>query len=165
MNGVRRALVVFFGLMVAIAAGLIFLPIASMLDPATREAGAALAHFAFFSAAQSDLDQSSAFAAAELARFVWTAAFAVCVAPIAITVLIGESAGVRAFLWYVGATGLFAASVPWVARAALRTAKAVSASPEEMRFAFVFFLTGAFSGLVFWGLAGRDRRDRAVKPN
>jgi hypothetical protein len=156
MNAVRRAILGAFGLTVAIAAALIVLPIAALVDPVTRDAGAAFVHFAFFSLADASLDGSSAFAAAELARFVWTVLVAVCVVPLVMTVLIGAVARVHSLAWYAGATGCIAALAPWAARAALRTTKAVSASPAELRFAFVFFLTGAVAGLVFWVLAGRS---------
>lgn len=165
MNGIRRALVVILGLLVAIAAALVLLPVVAMLDPVARETGAAFAQSVFLSLAQSDLEGSSAFAAAELARFVWIAAIAICVAPLVVTVLIGESARVRSFLWYVGATGVIAAVAPWVARAAFRTTRAISATPEELRFALVFFLTGAVSGLIYWTIAGRRGSDRAAAPD
>ncbi len=151
----RRWVAVLSGLLVAIAAGLIFLPVATALDPAARRAAAAFVHFAFFAVAEAGVDRSPAFAAVELARFVWTVLVAVCVAPLAITVFIGEIAQVRSFFWYVGATGLFAASAPWVARAAFSATRVASATPEELRFAFVFFLTGAVSGLVYWTACGR----------
>jgi hypothetical protein len=157
MSAVRRAIVSLFGLVVAIAAALIVLPVAAVVDPVTREAGAAFAHFALFALADSSLDGSSAFAAAELARFLWTVLVAVCVIPLVLTVLIGAVAGVHSLLWYAGATGCVAALSPWVARAAFHSAKAVSASPVELRFAAVFFATGAAAGLVFWVLAGRNR--------
>jgi hypothetical protein len=165
MNGLRGAILSLFGLTVAIAAALVVLPIASLLDPVTRQAGAAFAHFAFFSLADSDLAESPAVAAAELAHFVWTAVIAVCVLPLAMTVLIGAVARVHSLFWYAGGTGFIAALAPWVARAAFGSAKAVSASPAELRFAFVFFLTGAASGFVFWLLAGREAGARGQAPN
>jgi hypothetical protein len=58
---------------------------------------------------------------------------------------------------------LIAALAPFVARAALGTGKALSASPAEMRFVFAFFLTGAASGFVFWLLAGRSARAEGGK--
>ena len=45
MNGLRGAILGVFGLTVAIAAALVVLPIASLLDPVTRQAGAAFARF------------------------------------------------------------------------------------------------------------------------
>lgn len=158
MIAFRRVIMVFFGLLVAVAAGLILLPVAIALDPTARQAATALAHFAFFSMVESSADGSPVFAAIELTRFVWSALVAVCIAPLAITVLVGEIAQARSFLWYVGATGLLAASAPWVARAAFNTTRMVSASPDELRFALLFFLTGAFSGLVYWALCGPRRK-------
>jgi hypothetical protein len=158
MHGVRRAILSVFGMTVGIAAALVVLPAAALIDPATREAGAAFAHFAFFSMADSALERSSAVAVAELARFVWTVLVAVCVIPLVLTVLVGAAAGVHSLAWYAGGTGVFAALSPWIARAAFHSAKAASASAAEMRFAFVFFLTGAAAGLVFWLLAGRSAR-------
>ena len=63
----------FFGLLVAVAAGLILLPVAIALDPTARKAATALAHFAFFSIIESSADGSPVFAAIELTRFVWSA--------------------------------------------------------------------------------------------
>jgi hypothetical protein len=163
MNGLRGAILSVFGLTVAVAAALVVLPIVCLLDPVTRQAAAAFAHFAFFSLADAGLAESPAVAVSELAHFVWTSVVAVCVVPLAITVLTGAAARVRSLIWYVGATGFIAALAPWVARAALGTTKAVSASPAELRFAFVFFLTGAASGFVFWLLAGRDAGARGRK--
>jgi hypothetical protein len=152
----RRVIMVFFGLLVGVAAGLILLPVAIALDPTARQAATALADFAFSSMVESSADP--VFAAIELTRFVWSALVAVCIAPLAITVLVGETAQARSLLWYVGGTGLLAASAPWVARAAFNTTRMFSASPDELRFALPFFLTGAFSGLVYWALCGPRRR-------
>ncbi len=165
MNQVRRGLVVVFGLLVAIAAGLIFLPVAAALDPTTRRAGTDFVHFALYSIAETEFQGSPALAAAELTRFIWAAVVAVCVLPVTLAALIGEAARTRSILWYVGASGLVAAAGPWLARAAFHLERAATATPQELRFAVIFFLTGAFSGLVFWALAGRDRSDRAIQPN
>jgi hypothetical protein len=165
MSGLRGAILSLFGLTVAIAAALIVLPIVSLLDPVTRQAGTAFAHFAFFSLADAGLAGSPEFPAAELARFVWTVLVSVCVIPLVITVLIGAAARVHSLLWYAGVTGFMAALAPWVARAVLRGAGAAVASPEELRFAFIFFLTGAASGFVFWILADRDGEAERRRPN
>ncbi|MEJ0096613.1 MAG: hypothetical protein WDN46_25370 [Methylocella sp.] len=162
MNGLRRAIVGLFGLVIAIATGLIVLPVAALLDPTTRQIGAAFAEAAVHTLAWSDSAQATA---STLAQFLWTAIMAVCVVPVVIAVLIGEIARVRSFLWYAGATGALAASAPWLARAVFHTQNAVSASPEELRFAFVFFVTGAASGFVFWLIAGGDRKALSTRPN
>jgi hypothetical protein len=156
MSWLRRTIVWLFGIAVAIAAGLAVLPLAALLDPATRHAGSALAGLAIFAITRTGLDPSSAGEAMRLAQLVWAGAMAICVMPIVLTVLIGEIARVRSFLWYAGATGLLAAAAPWLLRAAFHSHKAGSASPEELSFAFVFFLTGVFSGTVFWLIAMRQ---------
>jgi hypothetical protein len=114
-----------------------------------------------FSLAHSDLAESPTLAATELARFIWTAVIAVCVLPLVMTVLIGAAARAHSLILYVGATACVAALAPWLVRAAFGSAKASSASPGELHFAFVFFLTGAASGFVFWLLAGRSMSARA----
>lgn len=159
MGAARRALVILFALSVAIGTALIALTIAAGLDPELRRAGAAFLNYVFYLLAQGDFDKTAALSAAALARFVWTAIVAVCVAPLVIVAAIGEAAGARSPLWYVGATGVLAATAPWAARAVFGSARVVSASPQELRFAAVFFLTGAVAGFAYWLLAGRGTRD------
>ncbi len=165
MNELRGAMISLFGLTVAVAVALIVLPVACLLDPVTRQAGAAFTHFAFFSLADFGFVQSPAFVAAEVARFLWFSVIAVCVIPLAITVLIGAAARAHSLIWYAGGTGFMAALAPWVARAGLGSARAVDASPAKLRFALVFFLTGAASGFVYWLLAGRAAGARGRRPS
>lgn len=165
MNGLRGAIMGLFGFTVAVSAALVVLPIALLLDPATRRAGAAFVQFGLFHLAEAGLDDSSAFAAAELARFLWSAVIVVCVLPLALTALLGAAARVHALAWYAGATGVIAAAAPWIARAAFGGMRAVGASAAELRFALVFFLTGAASGLVFWLIAGRAASERRQGPD
>lgn len=164
MGWLRGMIVWLFGVVIAIAAGLVVLPLAALLDPATRQTGSALAELAFLALTRSELDPSSAGEAARLAHFVWASAVAICVTPVILAVLIGEIAQVRSLLWYAGATGCIAAAAPWLIRAAFHTPKAGTASPEELRFALVFFLTGVVSGTVFWLIAGGTRDKLAAKP-
>jgi hypothetical protein len=84
----------------------------------------------------------------------------VCVAPLVAVALIGEVAKVRAFAWYSGATGMAAASAPWLIRVALRLPRAIDYSSVELRFALIFFFTGLISGSVYWFLAGRSADGR-----
>ncbi len=160
MNLLRRAIVVLFGAAIAIAAGLATLPIAALLDPVTRDAGFALAEVAFFALTRASPDNSSLAELAGLIHFAWTAVMAICVMPLAFAVLLGEIAKVRSFFWYAGATGVIAASTPWLIRGAFHTQRATSASPEELRFALVFFFTGIVSGAVFWFVAGGSESER-----
>lgn len=164
MSFVRRAIVVLFGIAIGIAAALAVLPVAALLDPVTREAGFALAEVAFSGLTRLDPDDLSVADAAGLVHFAWTAVMAICVMPLVFAVLFGEIAKVRSFLWYAGATGFIAASTPWLIRGAFHTQRATSASPEELRFALIFFFTGLVSGAVFWFVAGGSERERHAAP-
>lgn len=160
MNCLRRAIVVLFGTAIAIAAGLAVLPVAAVVDPVTRGAGFALAEVAFFALTRADPDDFAAVDAAGLVHFAWTAIMAICVMPLVFAVLLGEIAKMRSFFWYAGATGIIAAMTPWLIRGAFHTPRAASASPEELRFALVFFFTGLVSGAVFWFIAGGSESER-----
>jgi len=93
---------------------------------------------------------------AALARFVWMAVLTVCVVPVVAVASLGEIARVRALPWYAGATGVVAASAPWLIRAILHLPRAAGYNFAELRFAIVFFVAGLISGSVYWLLAGRD---------
>jgi hypothetical protein len=149
----RRLIVIPFGFLVAVGVGMIFLPLASLFDATTREAGLALALGALFG------DFADAYgpdeAAAALGFVVSAVGIGVCAAPLAVVTLIGEAAGVRAYAWYIGATGLLAAASPWILRAARGSARAGEMTAVEGRFALLFFLTGALTGAIYWLIAGR----------
>jgi uncharacterized membrane protein len=162
MSFIRRAIVVLFGIGIAIAAALAVLPVAAFFDPVTREAGFALAEVAFFGLVRMDSDDLLLGDAVGLVHFAWTAVMAICVMPLVFAVLFGEIAKVRSFFWYAGATGFIAAATPWLIRGAFHTQRASSASPEELRFALVFFFTGLISGAVFWLVAGGPEREGHV---
>lgn len=152
----RRAVGVIFATLVAIGAGLVCLPVAAIADPVTRAAGFALIQFAVSALAGAEFDGIYGGELAALSRFVWTAVMTVCAVPVVAVASIGEVASVRALSWYAGATGLAAASAPWLMRAALHLPKAADYNFVELRFAMVFFFTGLISGSVYWLLAGRD---------
>lgn len=157
MGWLRRAIGVIFAMTVAIAAGLVLLPVAAIIDPVTRAAGFALIQFAFWALADADIaDGLDRGGLAALTRFVWMAVVTVCVIPVVAVASIGEVARVRTLSWYGGATGVAAASAPWLIRAALHLPRAASYNFVEMRFALVFFVAGLISGSVYWLLAGRD---------
>jgi hypothetical protein len=157
MAWLRRAIGVIFATAVAIGAGLVFLPVAALADPVTRAAGFALIQFAVWALADADIaDGIYGGDLAALTRFVWTAVMTVCVVPVVAVASIGEIARVRALSWYGGATGLAAASAPWLIRAALHLPRAAGYNFVELRFALVFFVAGLISGSVYWLLAGRD---------
>jgi hypothetical protein len=161
MNWLQRAISVIFATVVAIGAGLVFVPVAVFIDPKTRAAGFALVQYA-----ASALDNNFALGLlgsdfAILTRFVWMVAVMVCAVPVIVVGLIGEVTKMSTFYWYAGATGLAAASTPWLVRASLHLPRAAGYNYAELRFAFVFFLGGLISGLVYWLLAGRDAGVRA----
>jgi hypothetical protein len=157
MIWLRRAIGVIFATAVAIGAGLVFLPVAALSDPVTRAAGFALIQFAVWELADADIaDGLYGGGVPALARFVWMAVVTVCVVPVIAVASIGEIARVRALPWYAGATGLAAASAPWLIRATLHLPRAAGYNFAELRFALVFFVAGLISGSVYWLLAGRD---------
>ncbi len=121
----RRAIGVIFAMAVAIGAGLVVLPVAALIDPVTRAAGFALIQFAVWAFADADIaDGLNGGGLAALTSFVWMAIVTVCVFPVVAVASLGEIARVRALPWYAGATGLAAASAPWLIRAALHLPRA-----------------------------------------
>lgn len=162
MGWLRRAIGMIFATAVAIGAGLVFVPIAALVDPVTRAAGFALTQYAVLAL---DADYAVGPAGGDLAlltRFIWLAVVMVCGVPVIVVVLIGEIARVRALLWYASATGFVAASAPWLIRATLHLPRAAGYNFAELRFALVFFLGGLISGSVYWLLAGRDAGGKAL---
>jgi hypothetical protein len=160
MGWLRRAIGVIFATAAAIGAGLVFVPVAVLVDPVTRAAAFAFTQFAV-SALDADFTVGPAGGDfALLTRFVWMAVVTVCAFPVIVVGFIGEIARVRALLWYASATGFVAASSPWLIRALLHLPRAAGYNFAELRFALVFFLGGLISGSVYWLLAGRDAGGR-----
>lgn len=157
MGWFRQTITVLFALAIAIATGVAALPVLALFDPVTRGAGFALAEFAALVVAGFEPDGDYTAESWDLVSFIWTALIAIGVVPIVFTALIGEIARVRSLLWYAGATGLIAASMPWLIRSAFRTERMAMASPEELRFAFVFFFSGLISGTIYWLLVSGAR--------
>jgi hypothetical protein len=161
MGWLRRAVNVVFAAAIAIGAGLIFLPAAALIDPVTRTGSLDLIQFAAAALADAeiagDLDGSGL---AAMVNFIWFTVMTICVLPIVAIALLGEIAKVRALAWYAGATGVAAASAPWLIRTALHLPRAAEYNLAELRFALVFFFAGLVSGSVYWLLAGRDANQR-----
>jgi hypothetical protein len=161
MSWLRRLIGVIFAIGVAIGAGLLLLPLMAFVDPVTRSSGFALMELAVAAIVDAEVvDGLDSTSLTELTGFMWTAVMTVCVAPLVAVALIGEVAKVRAFAWYSGATGIVAASAPWLIRVALRLPRAADYSSLELRFALIFFFTGLISGSVYWFLAGRSADGR-----
>jgi hypothetical protein len=161
MSWLRRLIGVLFAIGVATGAGLVFLPLVAFFDPVTRSSGVALMELAVAATVDAEvlegLDTNSLTA---LTSFMWMVVMSVCVAPLVAVALIGEVAKVHWFVWYAGGTGAVAASAPWLIRAALRLPRAGDYNSVELRFALIFFFTGAISGSIYWFLAGRSAGNR-----
>ena len=155
----RRIVIVLCGFAVAVGVGSVFLVVAALFDPATRDAGFAATINGLFliidAALDNDAPEEAVFALAAAARAV---VIAVCVAPLAVVASIGEAAGARALVWYSGACGLFAAAAPWIARAARGLDVTKSTTPAEARFVLLFFLTGVVTGAIYWLIAAPAKR-------
>ena len=156
-NLLRRTVIVSFGFIVAAGAGALFLPLAALFDPLVREVGFNAAASGLFAALDDEGDPRAGFAA--LGLVFWAILIAVCALPLAMAALIGEIAGARNWIWYVGLSGFLAAASPWIARATRGLAQAHRASPLELRVATLFFLTGALTGWIYWLIARPGRHE------
>ncbi len=145
------------GFLVASCAGALFLPLAALFDTALRELGFDAAASGFFAALDDEGDPTAGVAA--LGFVLWSILIAVCAVPLAVAALIGEIAGARKWVWYVGVSGFLAAASPWIARATRGLAQAHRASPLELRIAALFFLTGAMTGWIYWLIARPGRHE------
>jgi hypothetical protein len=160
MGRLRRSISVIFATVVAIGAGLVFVPVACLVDPVTRAAGFALAQYALSALNAEFPDGPSDGDLALFGRFVWAAAVLVCAVPVIVVAWIGEIARMRGLLWYAVATGFVAASAPWLIRATLHLPRAAGYNFAELRFGLVFFFGGLISGWIYWLIAGRNAGKR-----
>lgn len=157
---IRRIIVMAFGFLLAVGASAIFLLVASLLDPATREAGFEAALSGLFAFIDEDMRAGELNdPLAKFGVFLWAIVIATCVAPLAVAALIGEIAGARSLLWYSGMSATLAGASPWIIRAAKGLDRARDANPLELRIALLFFLTGAVSGAIYWLVAAPSGRD------
>jgi hypothetical protein len=158
-----RLVIILTGFAVAVGVGSVFLVLAALFDPATRDAGFVATMNGIFLIVEEALGdgapEEAVFALAAAARAV---VVAVCVAPLAVVALIGEAARARALVWYSGACGLLAAAAPWIARAARGLDVMRVGSPVEGRFALLFFLTGIVTGAIYWLIAA-PAKDPALR--
>jgi hypothetical protein len=153
MRLVGRALLGAFALLFAIPAGALALAAAALLDPVVGGFAADVASASFWIlidwlAALDDPDVAAGDPFAGIGRV----ATVLLVAPPALIGLLGEVLGLRAFLWYTGATGALTAALPWLAR----TAAPRAMTSEELRITLALFLAGAAAGAVYWLIAGRS---------
>ena len=148
----RRFFIVIIGLVLSVAAGMLFLAIGGLMFPATREIAADLTITGV-------LSTLGALAAADSPDRVWgvfvvafwTLTAALLVLPPVLTGLIGEAAGVCSYVWYAGGAGFLTAALAWWGHAS-----GLGPDPSEMRVLTLLFLTGAVAGFVYWLVAGKD---------
>ena len=155
-----RLFLVPLGLVLGAAVEVVFLPLAAFFNPTTREAGFALGHAAFFAlldTATGGGGDVAAFGAALSTGFV-----AICLLPLLIVALMGETFGVATGLWYVLGTGGLAAAMPFVLRASFHTG-GLAPTGTEQQFLLLFVLTGAVGGGLYGRVAGR--RGMRGRPN
>jgi hypothetical protein len=147
----RRALIVIIGLVLAVAAGTLFLAIGGLAFPSTREVAADLTIGSIFStvAALAAADSPDRVWSVVAVAF-WTLTAALLVLPPVLAALVGEAAGLRSFAWYGGVSGLLTAAIAWWGHAS-----GLAPDPTELRLLTLLFVTGAVAGLVYWGAAGR----------
>ncbi len=156
MEAIGRVFLILVGMVAAIATAFLTLPLLVLFDPLGDGVSLAASLGGFIDLLGESMDDLPADQAVSLfAGFLWWAALMLCVVPVVVTALIGEVASVRSLIWYGGAAGGLAAAMPWLMRAAFHLAEARSATPLELRFALLFFLTGAASGSIYWLICGR----------
>ena len=150
----RRLLVMLSAFLTASCFGVLALALAVLFDPASRETGLILAMNGIFYVFDEALRNGDPAGLIDVFFYGARAiAIAVCAAPLAFAVVIGAAMGLREITWYSGVSGVLAGASPWIARAALGLDKAREASPVETRIALLFFLTGAFTGALYWLIA------------
>jgi hypothetical protein len=147
----RRLFLGLIGLALAIPAGAVFLTMAGLLAPETRELAGD------FTVASALVLLDSAFngegpnlAFAMAAGGFWALTTAVLCLPPILTAAIGAAAGVGSYVWYGGGSGVLAIAIAWLGRPAGQ-----SLDMADSKILALLFLTGAVSGLVYWAIAGR----------
>jgi hypothetical protein len=155
---------VVLGLVAAIVSALIFLPIATLVDPVTRGAGADLTAAAFLTVLERALsDQGPGQVLMLILAAVRSVAVILCGLPVVVVGLIGETAKVGSGIWYSMATGVLTAAIPYMARSSGDGRVSHAAHGVEIRFATILFLTGAVAGLIYWLAAGRSAQPKVAE--
>jgi hypothetical protein len=170
----HRLILVPTGLVLAIAAGFVFLLVAGLAEPAGRKVLEGVG-WMFLLAVRADAmrgePQASFLALA--ARIMWWAVLAITVAPVLLSALIGEVAKLRSIAWHAGLPAMLTAAIPWMAGglrdaggAAIRDAAARGAmtGADQARLVLLLIVSGAISGFIYWAVAGRDAGLSAPRP-
>jgi hypothetical protein len=148
------------GFLVAASAGALFLSIAAFADPLVREAELDAIFGRFLTMLEPDGEPLRRLAA--LGYVFRSILIFVCAAPLALAALIGEIAGVRAWIWFAGASGCLAAASPWIVRGGKTFAEARPPGVLELRVEALLFLTGALTGTIYWLIAARKERSASI---
>lgn len=157
-----RTFLTLIGLACASAVALIFLPVATLLDPVVQAmAGRVPTEHWFDLLAAILTNQEPDEAVTTLFHLIWTIAMLVCVLPVTIVALVGAVGRAQAFVFYAGATGVLAAAMPWIVRVGRMNERSASITPAEGHIALILFLTGVVAGTVYWLIAGRSAQGPA----
>jgi drug/metabolite transporter superfamily protein YnfA len=147
----RRFFAVIAALVLAVAAGALFLAFGGLAVPATREFAADIGFsqilLTLLGMANGDAPDR---VWGVVATTFWLLASAILVIPPVVAAMVGEAAGLRSFAWYGGASGLLAAGIAWLGHPA-----GVRPDAAETKLLLLLFVTGAVAGLVYWAIAGR----------
>src|SRR5689334_18272102 len=111
----RRLFLGLIGLTLAIPAGAVFLAVAGMLAPETRDLAGDLtvaSAIALLSSALNGEGPDLAFAMA--AGGFWALTTAVLCLPPILTAAVGAAAGVGSYVWYAGGSGVLAVAIAWL---------------------------------------------------
>jgi hypothetical protein len=148
----RRLFILLVGLVLAITAGTLFMAVAGLVVPATRELAADISLgpllLSLMGMAHGDSPDR---VWSMVALTFWVLAVAILVVPTLVTAVVGEFGRWRSFAYYGAVTGALATAIAFLGHPA-------GERPDgaEIKVMLLVFLTGAVSGLVYWAVAGRS---------
>ncbi|WP_445501185.1 hypothetical protein [Microvirga sp. G4-2] len=154
---IRWLLLIPFALLIAVGMSSLFFFVASMVDPLMATLTGETLFVGFWNlvdAVFSSDDPGPIVADAMLT--VGRIMFTLLVLPPLVIAVISEVLKMRSLIWYVLATGVLTAAVPWILRGAARVQ-----NPDELHVSAILGLTGAVAGFIYWAIAGRDAGGRS----
>ncbi|MBD8906668.1 hypothetical protein [Methylorubrum zatmanii] len=161
MPWLGRVFLATFALTLAIPAGALTLGAGVLLDPAFRETLGRLGLVGLF-AGLTDLAQGLPPDMAAMAALAFVQALGLLlILPPVLSALLGETLGLRSFVWYGGTAGTLMALLPWLARGG--PPPNTAAAGAEARLTTLLLVTGATSGFVYWLIAGRSAGSRSPR--
>lgn len=157
----RRLFLSLVAFLVAITAGTLFLAVAGLAVPETRDLAVDLSLGPLVVSVMGMVHGDSPDRVwSVVALTFWILAVAILVLPLAVTAVVGGFARLGSFAFYGGATGLLATAVAFLGHPAGERPGA-----SETNVMLLVFLTGAVTGLVYWALAGRGSGTARVVPD